>query len=180
MQSKYLFISVLLLIFCVGAYGIEMSASVLTAEKGAIVTASISIDNAAGVAGGDITLEYDATIVTVKEVRVTDLAKPLSPLLNPNTAGKIKFAMAAVTALKEGSGDLFQIDFEIIADKGVSPLSLTDVGLFDELASDLPVTVKSGSITVKEQQAIPPKALTIANAKGFVGDNIVITISIDD
>jgi len=180
MQSKYLFISVLLLIFCVGAYGVEMSASVLTAEKGAIVTASISVDKTVGIAGGDITLEYDATIVTVKEVRVTDLAKPLSALSNPNTVGKIKFAMAAVTALKEGSGDLFQIDFVINADKGVSPLSLKDVGLFDELGNDLPVTVKDGSITVKEKQAIPPKALTIASAKGFVGDNIIIAISIDD
>jgi hypothetical protein len=180
MQSKYLFVSVLLLIFCVGAYGIEMSASVLTAEKGAVVTAGISVDKTVGIAGGDITLEYDATIVTVKDVRVTDLAKPLSPLSNPNTAGKIKFAMAAVTALKAGSGELFQIDFEIKADKGLSPLTLKDVGLFDELGNDLPVIVKSGSITVKEKQATPPKALTIATAKGFVGDNIATTISIDD
>ena len=152
MQSKYLFISVLLLIFCVGAYGIEMSAPVLTAEKGAVVTAGISVDKAAGIAGGDITLEYDASIVSVKEVRVTDLAKPLSPLSNPNTAGKIKFAMAAVNPLKEGSGDLFQIDFVINADKGVSPLNLKDVSLYDVLGNDLSVTVKSGSITVVDKK----------------------------
>lgn len=180
MRPKFLFISVLLLIFCAGAYGIDMSASVLTAEKGAVVTAGISVDKAAGIAGGDITLEYDVSIVTVKEVRVTDLAKPLSPLSNPNTAGKIKFAMAAVNPLKEGSGDLFQIDFVINADKGVSPLTLKDVGLFDELGNDLPVTVKSGSITVKAASVIPPKTLTIASAKGFVGDNIATTISIND
>ena len=152
MRPKFLFISVLLLIFCAGAYGIQVSVPVLTAEKGAIVTVGISVDKTAGIAGGDITLEYDATIVTVKEVRVTDLAKPLSPLSNPNTAGKIKFVMAAVTALKEGSGDLFQIDFVINADKGVSPLNLKDVSLYDELGNDLPVTVKNGSITVVDKK----------------------------
>jgi len=180
MRLKFFFIPILLLIFCAGAYGIQVSVPELTAEKGAKVTVGISVDKAAGVSGGDITLEYDATIVTVKEVRVMDLVKPLSPLSNPNIAGKVKFAMAAVTALKEGSGDLFQIDFEVIADKGVSPLKLVDVGLFDELGNDLPTTVKNGSITVKEKQALPAKTLTAVSAKGFVGDNISTTIDIDD
>jgi len=152
MRAKYLFIPVLLLIFCAGAYGVQISVPELTAEQGAKVTVGISVDNAVGIAGGDVTLEYDPAIVTVKEVRIMDLVKPLAPLKNDKIEGKVKFAMAAVEGLKEGKGDLFQVDFEVKANKGVSPLKLTNVGLFNENGDDIkPLNVKDGSITVKEK-----------------------------
>ena len=180
MQAKYLFIPVLLLIFCVGAYGIEVSVPELTAEKGATVTVGISVDNATGIAGGNITLEYDSAIVSVKEVKLTDLVKPLMIVPNSTIAGKVKFAMAGFPGIESGNGDLFQISFEVKADKGISPLKLVDVEFFDKDGNTLAVTTKDGSITVKEKPAILPKALTAVSAKGFIDENIQTSINIDD
>jgi len=178
MKLKSLLIPIFLLLSA-SAYAIQVSAPDVTVEPGAKVTIGIAVDSTAGIAGGDITLEYDPTFAVAKEARATDIAKPLSPLSNIAIAGKVKFAMAALTPLGAGSGNLFEVDFEVKATSGTMPLKLTGVGLFDEMGNDLPVTVKNGSITVKEKQVVP-RNLTIADAKGVQDANITTTVSIDD
>ncbi len=181
MRLKSLLIPVLLLLLSASAYAIQVSAPDVTVEPGATVTIGIAVDKAVGISGGDITLEYDAAFATVKEgsVKAMDLAKPLSPLSNATVAGKVKFAMAAVTPLGAGAGDLFQIDFVVKATTGKMVLKLTGVGLFDELGNDLPVTVKNGSITVQAKQVVA-KNLTIADAKVTQDANIIASVQIDD
>lgn len=178
MKLKVLLILIFLLISA-SSYAIQVSVPDITVEPGAKVTIGIAVDNAKGIAGGDITLEYDPNFATLKEARATDLAKPLSPLSNIAIAGKVKFAMAALTPLGAGSGNLFEVDFEVKAGSGTMALKLTGVGLFNEMGDDLPVTIKNGSITVKEKQVVP-RNLTIADAKGIQNENITTSISIDD
>jgi hypothetical protein len=180
MRLKSLLIPVLLLLLSASAYAIQVSAPDVTVEPGATATIGIAVDAAKGIAGGDITLEYDAAFATVKEVRVTDLAKPIGPLSNATIAGKVKFAMASLSPLGAGAGDLFQIDFVVKATTGKMDLKLTGVGLFDENGNDLPaVTVKNGSITVKEKIVVA-RNLTIADAKVTQDANIIASVLIDD
>ncbi len=178
MKLKIFLLPVFLLISA-SAYAIQVSVPDVTVEPGAKVTIGIAVDNTAGIAGGDITLEYDPTFATAKEARSTDLSKPLFSTSNILTSGKVKFAMASLTPLGAGAGNIFEIDFEVKATIGTMALKLTDVGLFDEAGNELPVTVKNGSITVKEKQVVP-RTLTIADAKGIQNENIATTLSIDD
>jgi hypothetical protein len=179
MRLKSLFIPVLFLLLSASAYAIQVSAPDVTVEPGATVTIGIAVDKAAGIAGGDITLEYDVAFATVKEVRVTDLAKPIGPLSNATKAGQVKFAMASLTPLGAGAGDFFQIDFVVKATTGKMDLKLTGVSLFNELGDDLPVTVKNGSITVQAKLVVP-RNLTIADAKVTQDANIIASVQIDD
>ncbi len=168
------------IILCSQAFAIEISVPSVEVDPGAIIVVPINVDNAVGIAGGDITLEYDSTIIKVNSAQPTDLAKPLSPVTNTKIEGKIRIAMAAVNGLGAGSGALFEIEFEAVAQKGSSPLSLTQVALFDENVNDIVVTKKDGSITIKEKQPHPPIAYTINDGTGKVDDNIAISISVDN
>jgi len=51
------------------AYGIRVSVPRLSAEPGSTITVEISVDDATGILGGDIELEYDPATLEVKEVR---------------------------------------------------------------------------------------------------------------
>ena len=111
MKLKFAFTSLFFLVFCVGAYGIQVSMPEISAAPGAVITVGISVDDATGIAGGDIELEYDPAILEVKDARSTDLVKPLgNPLINTTVAGKVKIAMAAISGLAGGSGAMFELD----------------------------------------------------------------------
>jgi len=51
------------------AYGIRVSVPRLSAEPGSTITVEISVDDATGILGGDIELQYDPATLDVKEVR---------------------------------------------------------------------------------------------------------------
>ncbi len=181
MRLKHTFIALLFLFLCVRAFAIEISVSEITANPGEEITASISVDNAKDIAGCDITLEYDSAMLTAKDARATDLVKSLNPVTNIKIAGKVRFAMAAIPGLKSGSGAMFDIDFEIKPTaKGKIALTLSDASLFDENGMDLPVTIKNGSVTIREEQPILPKTLTSKTVKGKAGEIILSGIEVDD
>jgi len=180
MKTKYVFIALLFMVFCVNAYAIKMSLPEITADPGATVTVGVNIDNATGIAGGDIEITYDPKIVSVKAARGTALATGLSVVANPNVPGKVAFAMAGATGLKGGSGALLEMDFEVIAKEGKTPLTISSVSLFDENIDDMKVDVVNGSITVKSAPAAPPRQISIKDVTGNLGDKITISILIDD
>lgn len=181
MKLKCALIILSFLVLCARTFAIEISVSEITADPGEKVTASISVDNAKDIAGCDITLEYDSVMLTAKDARATDLVKNLNPVTNINIAGKVRFAMAAIPGLKSGSGAIFDIDFEIKPTaKGKIVLTLLDASLFDENGMDLPVTIRNGSITIREEQPIPPKTLTLKAVNGKVGEIILSGVEVDD
>lgn len=181
MKLKHAFIALSFLFLCARVFAIEVTVSEVIANPGEKVTVSIGVDNAKDIAGCDITLEYDSTMLTAKEARATDLIKNLNPITNVNIAGKVRFAMAAIPGLKSGSGAMFNIDFEIKPNaKGKIALILSEVSLFDENGVDLPVIVQNGSVTIHEEQPIPLKTLTLKTVKGKVGDIISSGIEVND
>jgi hypothetical protein len=179
MRSKWVFTTLFLSVFCMNAYGIRVSVPGLSAEPGSTVTVEINVDDATGILGGDIGLEYDPAILEVEEVRalkpITDwllasdigleveevrAAKPITDwLLAWYTAveGKVTLAMAGTSGLAGGSGAILEVDFEVKADaSGESPLVLSDVALFDEMGNGIPVETTSGKITVRKAEPAGP------------------------
>ena len=144
--------AVFFLVLCFNVYGaIELTVPDLTAEPGAKITVAVNIDSAAGVAGGDFTLVYDPAVLTLKDVRTTDVVKSLGPLINTKVEGRIKVSMVSMTLtpLQEGTGAILEADFEVKADaKGKSPLTLVDAAMFDETAAPIPTKVTNGSVTI--------------------------------
>jgi hypothetical protein len=180
MRLKFFFISVLFLSFlCFQAYGIEVSVPNVMVDLGESVIVPINVDNATGIAVGDITLEYDTSIVAVKVAKPTSLSVPLSPVIETNIVGKITINMASANGLVGGNGALFEIEFEAKAQKGVSPLTLSQVELSNKNLDGIAVTTKDGSVTTKEAAATPIN-ISIVDASGNVGEDISTSIQIDD
>jgi steroid delta-isomerase-like uncharacterized protein len=187
MRSKLAFTAVFFLVFCVSAYGIEVSMPQLSAQPGDMITVEISVDDATGIAGGDITLTYDPAILEAKEVRPTDLAAGLTVLSNIEVAGAVTVSMLSVTleGLAGGSGALIEVDFEAIA-AGESPLILLEASFSDEIAADIPTTAVDGGVTVAAAPVEPPVEpalaiqLSVPELSAQVGDTITVEISVDD
>jgi len=181
MRPRMFFMPMLIIaFFCAQAFAVELSVPEVEIDPGATIVVSINIDNSVGIAGGNITLEYDSSIVIVKSAKATDLVKNLSSVINTNIEGVVKIAMAGINGLDEGSGALFEIEFESIADSGSSPLTLSQIALFDENVNDIVVTTKDGSITINEKEAHLPIAYSIGEFAGNVGDDVVASINVDD
>ncbi|MSS73373.1 MAG: T9SS type A sorting domain-containing protein [Candidatus Latescibacteria bacterium] len=115
------------------------------------MTVPISVSDARGIAGGDLTLNYDATVLTAVQVQAEGLLSStgIAVVSNLNTVGKVIVSMAGATGIASGSGALMGVSFEIKADakEGVSPLSL-QASLKDQDGKVLPSAVVAGSVTV--------------------------------
>lgn len=155
MVNKILLITTIcitLVFFTVSVGAVEMSIPSLSGEPGSAVTVSVNIDEAKGITGGDITLNYDDTILTAKKVRKTELTKSLLVASNIiDTDGKIIISMAGATGIGEGTGAIFEIDFDVKPDApaGVkSDITIAKADIFDELGHEIPVTAVNGSFTV--------------------------------
>jgi len=180
MRLKHFFISVLFLSFLsFQAYGIEVSVPDVMVDPGASVMVPINVDDATGIAVGDITLEYDTSIVAVKVAKPTSLSVPLSPVIETNIVGKITINMASANGLVGGNGALFEIEFEAKAQRGVSPLVLSQVELSNKNLDGIAVMTKDGSVTTKEAAASPIN-ISIVDASGDVGEDISTSIQVDD
>jgi hypothetical protein len=180
MRTKYVFVALLFMVLCVNAYAIKMSLPDVTADPGTTITVGVNVDDAKGIAGGDIEITYDSKVVGVKAARGTALATGLSVVANPNVPGKVTFAMAGASGLKSGSGALLEIDFEVIAKTGKTPLTISSASLFDENINDIKVDVVNGSITVKTAPPPKPRLISIKDVTGNLGDTITVSVLIDD
>ena len=154
MRSKYAvaFTAIFILAFCVNVYAIQVSVPEISADPGSTITVAINVDNATGIAGGNIVLEYDSAILVAKEARMTDLAQSLTLVANTDVEDKVILAMAGASGLDEGSVAIIEVDFDVKADAtGESPLTLSDVTLFDEMGINITVETANGKVTVKTE-----------------------------
>ena len=155
MKPKLAFAVVFSLVFCVSVYGVQLSVPEVTAEPGSMITVEIIIDDATGLASGDLVLWYDPAILEAKEVRTTDLTAGFLIASNLDVPGEITIAMAAFPGIAEGNGAILEVDFEVKADGPDSTsLTLSDVVLFNELSEVMDVTTVDGSVAVEAEQ--PP------------------------
>lgn len=119
---------ILFFAYCITGSAIEVSIPSLTADAGSSITIPINVDDAKGIAGGDIALTFDKNILIAKEAKATELTKSLN--LIPNiTADEVTVAMAGTKGITEGSGAIVEIVFEVnaAAKGGVKSLLTFDV-----------------------------------------------------
>jgi len=156
----------------------------LTANAGTSITVPINVDDAKGIAGADITVTFDQTILTTKEAKATELTKSLNFI--PNImADEVTLSMAGVKGIAEGSGAIVEIIFEVseTAKGGVqTPLTFKEALLYDELGNDIPVEVADGSITINADE--PPitsaRKLILPELTAKPGETIAVPIDITD
>jgi len=123
----------------------------LTAAPGDTVTVPITIDDAEGVAGADISLTYDSSILTISEVKSTELSGDLSLIPNTETAGQISLSIAGAKGIAEGSGSLIDLIFTVDskAEAGSeTQIKFEDAALFDELGETIPSSVQDGKMEI--------------------------------
>jgi hypothetical protein len=180
MRPKLTFATMLLLVFCVNAYSVQLSLPELSAAPGSTINVELSIDDTTGVFGGDIDLLYDPAVLAAKEVNATGLLAGVLWDKNLDTEGEVKLVMASLTGLPAGSGPIFQIVFEVKPGAtGESPLTFTDVVLFEEAGDDISVTIVNGSVRV-EIPTPEEKILTITDATANAGETFTVNMLIDD
>ncbi len=119
-------------------------------QPGLQASVGLNMLDAPEVAGADIGIEYDASLITVTDVELTELASRLSALINTDTPGRIDIAMAGVNVIS-GSGRLFDIKLIVDADAQVgteSVLSFVDSVVYDKSADVIPVEFRDGIVTI--------------------------------
>lgn len=125
-------------------------------KKGDSVTVYITATDKTPVAAYTLILDYDDTVLEMKEYGTTDefdKAYEHGIDLNSDDSGRLIFAGANATESEERfKGDMFYATFEIIGDTaGDSELSLTLKSLttYDEVAHVDEYTAVNGKVTVK-------------------------------
>ncbi|MBD3183934.1 hypothetical protein GF312_16740 [Candidatus Poribacteria bacterium] len=172
---------IFIIVSCMSTNAVEISLPTLEAAPGDALVVEMVIDEAEGIAGGDLSINYDPAILElVGDPRATNLMTGLLVQWNTGIPGEISAAMAGSAGLDPGSGTMFEFDFQVKADAaGTSELAFSDVFLFDENIDDIDVTTVDGSVTVTSA-APEPKNLTISDATVNAGDQFTVTVDIDE
>ncbi len=191
MKLKSVLASVLFLAFCVSAYGVEVNAPVVVAETGSTITIAINIDDATGLSSADVVLEYDPAVLEATEARRGDLTAAFLMASNLDTPGEITAAMAGFPGIPEGTGSILEVDFQVLAaGPASSPLTLSDVALFDEAGSAIEATVVDGSVSIAGEEVTAEGTLKVSEGigtHGLFGDDDALlyelessTLTLDD
>ena len=128
-----------------------LSATSAKGAQGDQVTIQLSIDDATGVAGADITLNYDSRFLTFVQVSTTALTRGLSLVPNASVQGMLVLGLAGAEGIDGGSGGLVDISFRIgdTAQVGsLARLTFSQVTLSTELGQAIPVSTQDGTIEV--------------------------------
>jgi len=130
-----------------------LSVSSATGDPGSSANVQISISDATGLTSGDITMKYDSNVLSIGEVKGTDLISGISLIVNKNTPGIIKISMAGTKGLLSGSGALVDISLTINANAKSGTqisLELVDTALYDESSKAIPVSLVNGVVKVNQ------------------------------
>lgn len=106
----------------------------------------IEVDEATGIAGVDLVLEFDGAILTAGEAETTDLTEGFLIVSNPQFSN-IVISLANPTGIPEGEGSIIDIPFEVnrgVVEGETSLLALSDIFVFNEEGLPLPVTTRDG------------------------------------
>ena len=117
------------------------------------ISVPINVDNATGVAGIDITITFNSSILTATDVQTTPLTSGFS-LVKNITSGQVVISMARATGIASGSGALVNVIVDVSASASpgaTSPLTLQNVAFFDENAQSICSTKQDGLFTVIEE-----------------------------
>ena len=182
---KKIFILLNLIIFTLCIHAVNeatakvVSASTASGKPGEQVQIDISINDWTDVAGGDITLSYESTKLSVVSAQ-KEPAFGLSVIINTDTPVKVVITMAGYPGLPSGNGAIVNIIFQIAANApvGVTPLTFDKAQLYDEDGNNIPTTSTPGEVDIMPNGG--GKVVSASTASGKPGEQVQIDISIDD
>jgi hypothetical protein len=117
------------------------------------ITVPVLVSDAAGVAGVDITLRFNSSILTAHSAATTPLSAAYNMQYNATIPGEIRISLARSAGAAGGSGPLVNILFDVSGAARVGdsiPLTLDVANLYDEGASPLPATASNGCFEVED------------------------------
>lgn len=129
----------------------HLSMPTIYAMPGETVTVPIEIDDAQAIAGADITVHYDDTILIVDSVDLATLTTGMNLVTNTSTPGEILMSLADTAAIPSGSGALINIVFTVdpnAAQGSGSPITFHDAEIYDEMGATIPCSTSNGEISV--------------------------------
>ena len=145
----------------VGEYAVEISDG--WGLPGDTVYIPISIDNASDLAGLDLSLSYDPTVLTVLNVEKTELTNNFTPDYY-SQEGNLNLAISSDQALSGESGALLEVEFQVMPEAAIGSecdLHLEGIKLSGQFGEDLDwysdVLTEDGKFTVG---ATPPPTPT--------------------
>jgi len=138
-------------------------------------TVYLSITDAADIAGGDVEITYDPSIVTVGDVSSANLLSTMPGMnlvVNTNMPGKITIGIAGTAGIASGSGALVNIQLIIgsSAQSGTQTvLAISSAEMYSESGANIPVNSQNGVVQITQGVVIGD-----VNADGKVRSNDAI------
>jgi len=162
---------------------VSVSIPEISAFPGDSVTVPVEADDATGIAGGELTVLYDASLLRIVDAKLTDLTKGFSLVSNLEVEGRATISIVNATGVETGSGGMIELVVEIDRTAPFNteiPLTLDTVNLWTESAVAFQTGLKSGKVVILD--GVPPKAsLTINDgAKYTDSPTVTLTLSASD
>lgn len=115
----------------------------------------VDVSDATGIAGVDLVLTFDNSLLVAHNAQVTELTSEFTIVSNPQP-GKLTIAMASPNPISSGKGHIVNIPFTVSStavEGDTSPLHLESVNLWDASnpPNALPVTTQDGKFKVGER-----------------------------
>ena len=144
-----------------------------TAFRGTAVTIPLRIDNWEKIAGAEIKLTFDASILKPKSVSLPAALSGFTKM-DTLTDGKAVIALARATGLLAGGGVFMNIDFDVLptATPGeTTEIAFTTARFYDENRNDLKVITDNGVFTVKDTMIQVLASILVSPSSDTLGIN---------
>jgi hypothetical protein len=150
------------------------------------VLVAIGVDDAAGIAGASLVLNYDTSGLIPKEVRATDLSTDFSVVSSLVIPGQVKIVLARARGISSGSGALVNVLFDVKA--GAVPgryvLTLSPYEIEGESQAIAVQNVTAGAVTVTGSGTSTPASsvsFRVGDASAVPGaTGVLVAIEVDD
>jgi hypothetical protein len=113
----------------------------------------LSITDATGISSGDITIKYDPNILSVGDIKSTQLTSNMSLTSNTGVSGQIKIAMAGANVIPSGIGSLIDITFTVNSKVSIGTetvIQLVDTELYDTSGNTISISFEDGIVKIRQ------------------------------
>ena len=113
----------------------------------------LSVTDAKGIASGDITISYDSNILSIIDIKPTDLTSNMNLTPNTEIQGQVKITMAGTTGIQSGSGSLIDITVSVNANAKMgseTKLHIINAEVYDESGKSIPIKLEDGLVRIKQ------------------------------
>lgn len=138
-------------------YNVSLPASA-SAAKDEVVSIPVRVSTANGIAGAEVTVNYDPLVLQFQSATTTSLTKDFILSSDKPAGNQVRLFLVGMSNLTGGAGDLAVLKFKVLGNLGeTSPLTMAKVTLSDDLGVDLAgantVNPVNGLFTVVKKNA---------------------------